>query len=550
MLIQGKYRCINCFEELNSENDQCSCGFNEAGYKVLPHVLAPGTILNDMYCVGRVIGEGGFGITYVGFDINLEMQIAIKEFYMNGFNSRSNTVSNAISVSYGDSQELFDTNREKFVKEGRILAQVNKNDGVVSVYTFFKANNTAYIIMEYLDGQDLKSYLKQKGNLTVKEVSDIFLPIMNTLDKIHTKNLIHRDISPDNIIFTKEGKVKLIDFGAAREASNGNKSLSVVLKHGFAPPEQYQSRGNQGPWTDVYALSATIYKCLTGVTPPEAVDRMFGQELVPVNELIADCSKAFSDVIMKGLEVNLKERYQTMREMADALKEACEGKPYVPVAQPENTANKTVYADDTQQIPEVKEEPKREAVIPTKPTVQIDINNIIHRDYAYLANVKVGDVVVFGNFRGNRHWRVLNIGKNSITLIANRIIAEQPFDSVRQQSNWTMSTLRQWLNTYFYTNSFSEEERSFIMNSNIDGNGDKVFILSKEEALELFNGPEDMEAEFEGNARHWWLRAPMVDKGELGRASGVFQQGIIDGMHIDYNYGGVRPVINIELSKL
>jgi len=333
MLIQGKYRCINCFEELNSENEQCNCGFEESKYRVGSHVLRPGTILNNMYCVGRELGEGGFGITYVGFDLNLELKIAIKEFYMNGYNSRMNTVSDTVSVTASSAQEIFSSNKDKFVREGRILAQAYNNDGVVHVHSFFTANNTAYIVMEYLDGKDLKAHLNEKGKMTVEEVFKIFYPIMRTLNMLHERNLIHRDISPDNIIVTKDGTVKLIDFGAARETANGNKSLSVVLKHGYAPPEQYQTHGRQGPWTDVYALSATIYKCLTGVTPPEAMDRMMGQqELVPASQLSESCSAEVSNALAKGLETNIAERYRSMGELADALKYAYEHEstPYVP----------------------------------------------------------------------------------------------------------------------------------------------------------------------------------------------------------------------------
>jgi len=323
MQIQGKYRCINCFSELENEGEACSCGYNQPKYRCLSHWLVPGTILDNRYYVGRVIGEGGFGITYVGYDVNLDVKVAIKEFFLSGINSRNATVSADIVTGIVDKEEMFEAYRDKFINEARILAKFNDEDGIVTILNFFKDNNTAYIIMEFLDGENLKEYLASKGKLSVDETVEIFLRIMRTLDDVHQKQLIHRDISPDNIIFTKRGKVKLLDFGAARNVSDGNKSLSVVLKHGYAPPEQYQTRGKQGPWTDIYALSATIYKCLTGNTPTEAVDRTLGGELLPIFEVTGgECPQSISDVIKKGLAIQIEQRYQTMGEMADDLLKA------------------------------------------------------------------------------------------------------------------------------------------------------------------------------------------------------------------------------------
>lgn len=327
MLIDGKFRCAGCMKELNEEFELCSCGYNNETESNPPHCLQIGMILNNTYVIGKVIGEGGFGITYVGWDRDLDKKVAIKEFFLNGSTTRNSTISSEVYSSIGDDADIFEINREKFVNEAKLLASFMEEPGIVTVYRFFRENNTAYIVMEFVEGYTLKTYLSQKGKLSVDETMGILGPVMNSLSKIHERNLIHRDISPDNIMITATGRGKLIDFGAAREANGGNKSLSVVLKHGFAPVEQYQSRGNQGPWTDVYALSATIYRCITGKVPPEAVDRVLDDIHVSVCEIDPTVSKAVSDVIDKGLAIKVENRYQTVGDLKKDLIAALNGKP-------------------------------------------------------------------------------------------------------------------------------------------------------------------------------------------------------------------------------
>lgn len=322
MLIQAKNRCINCFKELNSADATCSCGFKESNYQPAAHWLAPGTILEDRYCIGRVLGAGGFGITYVGYDLTLDIKVAIKEFFLSGYNTRNSSVSSEISLGSANKQELFEKNRDKFINEARMLAKLNDEGGIVSVQNYFTTNNTAYIIMEFLDGKTLKDYQQELGKLSLDSTLGIFFPIMSTLEAVHSMNLIHRDISPDNIVFTQNGKVKLIDFGAARDYADDEKGLSVVVKHGFAPLEQYRTHGGQGPWTDVYALCATIYSCLTNTIPLNAADRACGEALTPACELNGEVSKEISDVLMKGMSVEAADRYQTMGELKEALNNA------------------------------------------------------------------------------------------------------------------------------------------------------------------------------------------------------------------------------------
>lgn len=286
-----------------------------------PHHLKPGSMLNGRYLVGVVLGEGGFGITYFGRDTKLNMKVAIKEYYPSGMVNRNTVSSSDITANMGSSEAAFEKGKKNFLEEARTLAKFFNEQNVVTVVDFFEANNTAYIVMDYLEGEDLKSYFEKNKivALTFDEAFSMLSPIMSVLTKIHDKGLIHRDISPANIMILDDGTIKLLDFGAARDFSGADeKSLSVMLKPGYAPEEQYRSKGNQGPWTDVYALSATLYKMVTGVTPDDSMNRLFADEVVRPSELNSQITQEQSDVILKGMAIFQKDRYQSMKEFQEA----------------------------------------------------------------------------------------------------------------------------------------------------------------------------------------------------------------------------------------
>lgn len=200
------------------------------------------------------------------------------------------------------------------------MAKFNGDQGIVNVTDFFEANNTAYIVMEYLDGITLKEYLKGNRQIPVDELMGLLAPLLESLDDVHQSGLIHRDISPDNIMVLKDGSVKLMDFGAARDYTEfGEKSLSIVLKPGYAPAEQYQSRGVQGPWTDIYALCATIYKCITGKTPEDSIQRVMEDELKKPSELGVDISPQIEKTLLKGMSIAPKDRYQNLKDLCEDL---------------------------------------------------------------------------------------------------------------------------------------------------------------------------------------------------------------------------------------
>ena len=318
--------CPGCLRDTEFENGVCAkCGFDMNGYTVMPHHLVPGTLVKQRYKIGHVLGEGGFGITYIGIDTVLNLKVAIKEFYMSGYVNRNHDASPNVFATLGTHRDTFEKNREKFLNEARVLAQFYGEAGIVGVRDFCEENGTAYIIMDFLNGVDLKTYLEQKGRLAPEEAVKLLMPVMTSLQHVHAEGIIHRDISPDNIMVMEDGSTKLLDFGAAREISQTDiKSLSVILKPGYAPEEQYRSKGRQGPWTDVYALAATLYKCIVGATPDDAMERMYRDRLPSPAAADAACPIAISNVIIKGLAVRQADRYQDVASFLADLKTAME----------------------------------------------------------------------------------------------------------------------------------------------------------------------------------------------------------------------------------
>ena len=229
------------------------------------HELPVGTLLFNRYYVGKTMRQGGFGITYVGCDIKLDKKIAIKEYFPQGMVNRLSSHSCEV-VSVDNSKDIFERERVKSINEARILAEFAGEPNIVSVTDVLSENGTVYIVMEYVEGTDLDEYLRSNPKMSFQEAFLMIYPVICALQKVHEKGLIHRDISPSNIKITLNGIPVLLDFGAAREYSTEvEKSLSVILKPGYAPPEQFSSHGKQGPFTDVYAISATIYYMITGI---------------------------------------------------------------------------------------------------------------------------------------------------------------------------------------------------------------------------------------------------------------------------------------------
>ena len=286
------------------------------------YYLPENTMLQKRYRINAVLGEGGFGITYSGWDITLNIPVAIKEYYPTGLVTRNTTVGKTTQVipilpaKYGTQ---FRDGIDRVLDEARRMAKFRNTQGIVGVYDFFEANSTAYIVMEYIDGCTLDVYYKNNrmDNITL---FNMLVPVMDAIQLLHNEGIIHRDISPDNIMVDHDGNFKLLDFGAARGYTEESlTTISVILKKSYAPEEQFRSKGTQGPWTDVYALGATIYELITGQTPPMSIERLAEDEIIDIRKLAPSLTKGQSETIMTALAVRSKDRWQSVDEFKNAL---------------------------------------------------------------------------------------------------------------------------------------------------------------------------------------------------------------------------------------
>lgn len=319
--------CAGCMTEL-TESGQCpnpTCRWDEGSESILHENLPRHYLLSGRYYIGRVLGQGGFGVTYLARDTELERLVAIKEYLPRETCSR---LTDRITVHShgGEKEERFYHGMQGFLNEAKNIARLDGHPNIVSITDHLKANGTAYMVMQFISGITLKQYLSDKGGrIPHTTAREIMLHVMAALRRAHQHNVLHRDISPDNIMLSNEGQVKIIDFGAARQASSetGVKSagLTVILKPGYAPEEQYRSKGRQGPWTDVYAVTATLYRCITGEVPPAAPDRP-DEELVPATRLCSDLPKGLDAVLQKGMALKMEDRYQSIDELQKALLDA------------------------------------------------------------------------------------------------------------------------------------------------------------------------------------------------------------------------------------
>lgn len=332
--------CPNCFGEYDEAMETCPfCGYAPTAQSdQYPLALAPGRILAGRYILGRVLGQGGFGITYLAWDARDKVRVAIKEFFPDSLVMRQPDTTQ-VALLTADRQENFRFGKEQFLAEAKTLAQFVDNPNIVSVYSYFEENGTAYFAMEYVEGESLKGYLKEKGGrLSWDETLQLLTPVMDALQAVHSKGIIHRDVKPDNIFITEDGHTKLLDFGSARYSlGDRSRSLDVVLTAGYAPKEQYARHSRQGPYTDVYSLAACFYACITGTVPTESVERTEDDDLPLPSARGAKLPAYAEDAILKGLSIKAENRWQTMADFKANLLSAAPDDNTDVVDSPSNT---------------------------------------------------------------------------------------------------------------------------------------------------------------------------------------------------------------------
>ncbi len=284
-----------------------------------PRQLKPRTVLHDQYLIGRALGDGGFGITYLSWDLSLEMRLAIKEYLPVGAAKRSGETQ--VVPCTGETAPEFEWGLERFLEEARVLKKLSSIPGIVSVDTVFRQNGTAYLVMEFLDGETFEEFLARRGGtITVETALRVVLPAMDALSSLHAERSLHHGINPDNIYLTHAGNVKLIGFSAARNALHQrSSSLPASLKDGYAPVEMYRASGTQGTWTDVYSMAATLYRAITGKTPQPALDRQAHDGLSWPSQLQIEIEPRVEAALMKALAVEVSGRFPSMEDFKGAL---------------------------------------------------------------------------------------------------------------------------------------------------------------------------------------------------------------------------------------
>ena len=569
------------------------------------HCLRKGTRLIGRYTIEKVLGQGGFGITYLGIDELHEKKVAIKEFFPQGIVTRNIEYEDAVTVTFVGEKDNYNKGKEKFLKEARIMARFSKDEGIVKAQDFFEINNTAYIVMEYLEGITLKQYLRENERIEPEELLELFVPLIESLDEIHSQGLIHRDISPENIMVLLGGNIKLMDFGAVRDYTDfGEKSLSLILKPGYSPPEQYQTHGVQGPWTDIYALCATMYKCLTGENPPDAIERVMDDNLKEISEFGIPVSKQMEETIIKGMSISARNRYQNIEEFCEDLYALSEET--LTLEEEESKVEETLIEEDMKTFSQEAEEEKKYVLhnpkiendpfvksgkkviwdclwfgkYPQKQITQEDgaIYSVLKNEINWDLN---NDVIINGSKYHKTEnnyfkyepikWRVLHYENSEAFLLADAILDSQPYHSENEEIDWEKSSIRAWLNNEFINKAFSNEENKAINtvelinkdNSKYGTQGgkntsDKLFLLSLSEVDETEESKEygfwDKKTRkckndnFSEETYFWWLRSPGNSSHD---AAGVYYYGWVFGYGYDVQEpaGGIRPALYLNLSS-
>ena len=544
------------------------------------HCLRKETRLIGRYTIEGVLGQGGFGITYLGIDELHEKKVAIKEFFPQGIVTRNIEYQDTVTVTFVGEKENYEKGKERFLKEARTMAKFSKDEGIVKALDFFEINNTAYIVMEYLEGITLKQYLRENQRIAPEDLIELLVPLIESLDEIHSQGMIHRDISPDNIMVLPDGRIKLMDFGAARDYTEfGEKSLSIVLKPGYAPPEQYQTHGVQGPWTDIYALCATMYKCITGENPPDAIERVMDDSLKKISEFGIVIPPQEEAAIIKGMSVSAKDRYQDIKDFCEDLYGGYEEDAY------------SAPQEYILQNPGIQHNAFEKIVtwdclwFGSYPQTQIRekdgaIYTILKNEKDWDSN---NDIVVNGIKYHKKEenyfryepikWRILQRDNTTAFLLSDIILDIQPYHKETEEIFWGESHIRNWLNKNFMEAAFISQEQQMIeamKRLNVADNAygmpenytmDKIFLLSEEEISETSNAQrygfsksassydkarKSESSQYAKDTSWWWIQAVDMENGVRVGADGWISK---NGYYILKYNAGIRPALSLNLSS-
>ncbi len=311
--------CFQCFQ-MKGEQEVCPwCGYTPESTANQAYQLRPGTVLDHRYIIGITLGIGGFGITYKAFDISLSIVVAIKEFYPARLVNRAEGEVR-VGVFSGEKREEYNRCLKRFEEEAQMMAEFSNEPDIVKIYSYLKANETAYIIMEYVDAELLKDRLGRAPKMSVEEASGYLISILTALAKIHQKGIVHKDISPDNIFLTGKDTIKLGDFGAARrQEEQPDEHAEVIVKVGYTPPEQYQPGSGQKPSMDVYSAGAVFYEMVTGEKPLDAMDRQDEDLLQSPARCGAVIDARLDRIVMRAMAVKPRFRFQAAEQFRCAV---------------------------------------------------------------------------------------------------------------------------------------------------------------------------------------------------------------------------------------
>lgn len=515
--------CLWCMKKSDEPEICPHCGHEKVGKLSWSKALAPGTILNNKILIGNILGKGGYGITYIGYDMLLEYPVAIKEFFPDEMVDRSDDEKTVVVLDEVNGEE-FQKEIDNYLREARVLAEFSKFPGIVAIKDLFYENGTGYLIMEYLGNGNIRKYVDSHGGwLPVDETLKLMEPVISILGKLHESGLIHRDISPDNIMVDDDGSVKLIDFGGSKKLGLNNTQV-FLGKWGFAPLEQMLSKiSEQGPWTDIYGICATLYCIMTGDVPQASYERNEKDELIDIANYTITIDKNVAAAIMKGLSMDAKDRQQSVAELYKDLYGSANNSKS---SSKENEGDVKIMKDQNGRV-WFGQYPMNEITGAnlTSDIVYADYDEdgvgIVDGEKYFRMPVyknKVYDDKMSGMFKPKQEpemdgykyfkfnllsWRIVGQRKNRITLQAEYIIDYMQFDQdkylklndkeiskIKTGIYWEKSKIREWLNSVFVKRTFSSAEKTKLLATEVNTpvsslsdrkTYDKVYLPSAEE---------------------------------------------------------------------